>query len=357
MNRLSLMGLALFLSFSLAQAGDILDLSKAQIDALGLQFAAPQRAESVSGPAWSGSVMLPPDGYEQIVAPLPGRIVRVHAAAGDAVVPNQPLVTLYSPALVQLVQDYQRARASEDLAGQTLSREQRLTKEGIGVERRVREAEIALRQTRIEREALSARLDLAGVSAKTLSNPRTTTAEVILRAPRAGKLLMLDAQPGAWLNEGEVATALSYTSIRWIEAEVPLEQADTLKAGQSARILPGELSGTVLAVGLTADPARQTVAVRVEVQDGEALRFGQRAQARFTESGMLWRVPRSAVVQIDGHDSIFVRRADAILPLSAKQRGHEADAALIEAALQAADQIVTQGAIALKGTWQAREGQ
>lgn len=353
MNRINLVGLALCLMLPLAQAGEGLTLNKAQVEALGLTLAPPQQAEAASGPAWPGTVTLPPDGHEQLVAPLAGRVVRVHAASGVTVQAGQPLVTLYSPALVQLVQDAQRARAGEDLATQTLAREQRLIKEGIGVERRVREADIALRQARIEREALDARLSLAGLDAKATKG--RITAEVTLRAPRAGSLLMLDAQPGAWLDEGEPAAALAYTPTRWIEAEVPLEQARTLKPGQSARILPGEMDGTLLAVGLTADPHRQTVMARVELPGAEGLRPGQRVQVRLAESQAgLWRVPRSAIVQVDGHDSVFVQRAGQLIPLKALAHGHEADAALIEADLQPNDRIVTRGAIALKGAWQAR---
>jgi len=359
MNRIILTGLGLFLGLSMAHAADTLNLSTTQVEALGLKFAAPQSEAQARGAAWPATVMLPPDGHEQIVVPLAGRVVRVHAASGGHVDAGQPLVTLYSPALVQLMQDYQRARAQEDLAQQTLSREQRLAKEGIGIERRVREAEIALRQARIERDALSTRLALAGIDAQATWG--RITAEVTLRAPQAGNLLMLDAQPGAWLDEGEVAAALAYTESRWLETDVPVEQANMLATGQQASIQPGDLKGNVLAIGLTADAVRQTVAVRVEVKDGASLRLGQRVATHFSkgaESGQtLWRVSRSAIVDIDGHDSVFVQRGKVLLPLPVTRRGQEPYEDLVEAALQSGDRIVIQGAIALKAAWQAREAQ
>lgn len=353
MNRPSLvLGAALLCVCALSQAGEALRLTPAQIKALGLGFAPPAQAQTASGAAWPGLVRLPPDGHEQLIAPLPGRVIRVHASAGDPIKAGQPLLTLYSPALVQLIQDHQRARASEDLARQTLAREQRLVKEGIGVERRVREAESALRQARIETQGLSARLKLAGIDPDHLSGHGP--AEITLRAPRDGALLMLNASPGAWLDEGEAAAELSYTERRWIEAEVPLEQAAKLGPGQSARILPGDLAGKVLAVGLTADAQRQTVQVRIELAQGEALRPGQRVQVRFAEQGKLWQVPSSAIVRLDGQDTVFVQRGELILPIPVEPRGQTHDAVLVEGGLTPDDRLIQQGAIALKAAWQAQ---
>ena len=357
MNRLFLLlGAALLLGTPLARAGDTLTLSPEQIESLGLRFAPPVATQVASGAAWPGRVTLPPDGHELLVAPLAGRVTSVHASAGGEVAAGAPLVTLYSPALVQLVQDYLRARAGEDLARQTLAREQRLVKEGIGVERRVREAESALRQARVETLGLAARLKLAGITPDNRPDNGTGLAELTLRAPRDGALLMMEAAPGVWLEEGAPAAELGYTRRRWIEAEVPLEQATALTPGQSAHVFPGEVEGTLLTVGLTADPQRQTVQVRVELEDGATLRPGQRVQVRFSIKGSVWRVARSAIVRIDAQDMVFVQRGPDILPIGVVPRGLEGDAMLVEGALKADDRVASQGAIALKAAWQARDG-
>lgn len=353
-HRSLLLGVALLLSAGLTQAADALTLSPAQIEALGLRLAPPIAAQTSSGAAWPGRVSLPPDGHELLVAPLSGRVTRVHASAGGMVAAGAPLVTLFSPALVQLVQDYRGARVSEDLARQTLVREQRLAKEGIGIERRVREAESALRQASVETRGLAARLKLAGIAPDHLPDNGTGLAELTLRAPRDGALLMLDAAPGAWLEEGQPAAELAYTDRRWIEAEVPLERAALLHPGQSARVLPGDVDGTLLAVGLTADPQRQTVRVRVELDNGGTLRPGQRVQVRFSGKGEVWQVAPTAIVRIDGQDMVFVQREQALLPIPVVQQGRDGDTMLVEGALKADDRVVSQGAIALKSAWLAR---
>lgn len=355
MNRLSLLlGVALLWSSAMSQAGEALTLSPAQIEALGLRFAAPIPAEAASGAAWPGEVALPPDGHELLVAPLSGRVTRVHARAGGTVKAEQPLLTFYSPALVQLIQDYQRARAGEDLARQTLAREQRLAKEGIGVERRVREAEIALRQAGVETRGLAAHLGLAGIALDRLPGNGAALAELTLRAPRDGALLMLDAAPGTWLNEGEAAAELAYTDRRWIVAEVPLERAAHLRPGQSAHVLPGNLEGSVLAIGLTADAQRQTVQVRVELRLGSELRPGQRVQVRFVEGGRVWQVTSGAIVRIGTQDMVFAQRGDALVPVPVVPRGPSGDAMLVDGELRPDDRVVSQGAIALKAAWQAQ---
>ncbi|MGK0674074.1 MAG: efflux RND transporter periplasmic adaptor subunit [Halothiobacillaceae bacterium] len=355
-HRSLLLSLALSLAAGLTQAADTLTLSPTQIEALGLRFATPTAAQASYGAAWPGRVVLPPDGHELLVAPLAGRVTRVHASTGKTVAAGTPLVTLFSPTLVQLVQDYRSARVNEDLARQTLVREQRLAKEGIGIERRVREAESALRRANVETQGLAARLKLAGMDPDHLPADGTGLAELTLRAPRDGALLMLNAAPGMWLEEGQATAELAYTNRRWIETEVPLEQAALLRPGQSARILPGDVDGTLLAVGLTADPERQTVRVRVELDNGSALRPGQRVQVRFSETGACWQVAASAIVRIDSQDMVFVQREQTLLPIPVVQQGRDGNTILVEGKLKADDRVVSQGAIALKSAWQARGG-
>ena len=354
MNLRSLLtGLALLGCSALALAGETLELTPAQIESLGLRFAAPVPATSASGSAWPGTVLLPPDGHELLIAPLPGRVVRVHASSGEVVQAGQPLLTLYSPTLVQLVQDYLRAQASEDLARQTLTREQRLVREGIGVERRLREAEIGLRQAQAESQGLAARLKLAGLDPRQTLQGKVVS-ELVVRAPRAGSLLLLHATPGAWLDEGAAAAELGYTERRWVEAELPLEQVGQVQPGQRAEIQPGAMAGRVLAVALTAEAQRQTVRVRIELDQGGTLRPGQRVQVRFDETGPLWRVPGSALVNLDGHEAVFVQRREGLLPRPVVLRGRSGEAALVEGPLSAEDRVVTLGAMALKAAWQAQ---
>ncbi|MEW6444596.1 MAG: efflux RND transporter periplasmic adaptor subunit [Pseudomonadota bacterium] len=340
-------------------AAETFQLTPRQSEAMGVHFIAPQSVEMARGPAWPGVVALPPDGHELLVAPLPGRVIRLHASAGERVRANQPLLTLHSPALAQLAQDHRKAVASVDLAHQTLHREQRLVREGIGAERRAHEAEIQLRQARSELDGLRVRLRLAGITPEKRTNDQLASAELILKAPRDGDLLALDATPGAWLEAGAPAMEMGYTARRWIEAELPLEQASRMQTGQTAWLAAsdatGEIKASLLSIGLRADMHRQTVLVRLSVDEGAALRPGQRVSVRFATAEAIWRLPASAVVQLDGVDSIFVQRGDALLPLTVHARGQDAGDRLVEAALRPGDRVVSQGAIALKAAWLARE--
>ncbi|MDM7322144.1 MAG: efflux RND transporter periplasmic adaptor subunit [Gammaproteobacteria bacterium] len=345
--------LALLVSLPLAQANEFLPLSQAQSEAMGLHLAPPIPAKTAAGPAWPGQVVMPPDGHELLIAPLNGRVVRVHAASGAAVQGGEPLVTLFSPMLVQLVQDYLRAQANEDLARQTLSREQRLMREGIGIERRVREAEIALRQAHAETQGLATRLTLAGLDPKRLSQGQVG-AELVIRAPRPGSVLMLHTTPGAWLDEGAVAVELGYTERRWVEADLPLEQVGGVLPSQPVSIEPGGLRGLVLAIAPTAEPQRQTVRVRIELPQGSTLRPGQRVQVRFEEAGTLWRIPASALVNLNGQEVIFVQRQEGVQPLTVEVRSRSHETALLGGALTAEDRIVIRGAMAIKAAWQSQ---
>ena len=356
-GRAGLLALVLLLAGAqVALAEETLNLTPAQLGTLGVRFAAPVPAQGALGSAWSGLVSVPPAGFEQVVAPLAGRVLRVAVAAGDEVKAGQVLLGMFSPDGVALSQALQSAQATESLAAQTLAREQRLWKEGIGIERRVREAEVALQQARIEREAAAARLRGAGGS---LDKRAANETELAIRAPRAGRVLSLNALPGAWLNAGEGVASLSATAERWVEADVPVSVANTLRIGQGASVdaaLGADLQGNVLAIGSVVEVARQTVSVRVALENAEVLRPGLRVSLRF-EDGVqqaLWRVPRAALVQVDGALSVFVKRAERVLPLAVKTQGMSEAQPAIQAAFVVGDQVAVEGAVLLKGAWDGR---
>ena len=339
-----------------ALAEDGLKLTPTQLDSLGVRFAAPVAAQGALGSAWSGLVSVPPAGFEQVVAPLQGRVLRVAVAAGDEVVAGQLLLTVFSPDWVDLSQTLQSAKANEGLAAQTLAREQRLWKEGIGIERRVREAEVALQQARIAREAAAARLRGVGGAA---DKPAMRESELAITAPRAGRVLSLNALPGAWLDAGAAVASLSSTAERWVEADVPVSVANTLRIGQAAVVdaaLGEDLNGKVLAIGSVVDSTRQTVSVRVALENADALRPGLRVSLRLSEGGQqtLWRVPRAALAQVDGALSVFVKRGEQVLPLAVKSQGSSDAQPAIQAALQPGDLLAVEGAVLLKGAWEGR---
>lgn len=344
----------------LVYAEDVLSLTPAQLDSLGVRFEAPQAVDSAQGSLWSGMVSVPPQGFEQVVAPLAGRVVRVEAASGQAVSRGQALLALFSPEAVGLAQALQSARASEALAVEMLARERRLWKEGIGIERRVREAEAALQQARIEREAAQARAQGAGLQ---VEGKAQLGAEVVVRAPRAGTLLSLGTMPGAWLAAGEVVAEVSSTTERWVEAEVPIGVANALRLGQVVKVDVQDgaaLSGKVLAIGAVVEPGRQTVMVRVVLAEAnvEALRPGLRVSLRFAgdAGAALWRVPRAALVQVDGALSLFVLRKGKVLPLAVETQGTSEAQPALRAAFVAGDQVAVAGAVLLKGAWDGRGG-
>jgi len=351
-----LIAMLVFAGGQAACAADMLSLTPAQLASLGVRFEAPVAMSGALGSVWSGLVSVPPQGFEQVVAPLAGRVLRVSAAAGDEVAAGQVLLTMFSPEWVALAQAVRSAQASENLAAQTLAREQRLWKEGIGIERRVREAEVALQQARIEREAAAAHVLGAGGS---LDKNVSSTAELAIRAPRAGRVLSLQALPGAALMAGEGVASLSSTDARWVEADVPLSEANALRLGQVATLdagLGAPLSGRVLAIGPVVEAARQTVSVRLAVENAAVLRPGLRVSVRFVAEGQAggWRVPRAALVQVDGALALFVKRGDKVLPLAVTSQGMSEAQPAITAAFVPGDQVAVEGAVLLKGAWDGR---
>jgi hypothetical protein len=106
------------------------------------------------------------------------------------------------------------------------------------------------------------------------------------------------------------------------------------------------------------DAARQTVMVRVTVDNAEVLRPGLRVPLRFAETApqALWRVPRAALVQVDGALSLFVQRKDKVLPLAVISQGLSDAQPAVMAPLMPGDRVAVEGAVLLKGAWDGRGG-
>src|SRR5581483_2117678 len=120
-------------------------------------------------PGGEGAVLLGQLGvnenaYAQVGAPVPSRILALHAALGQAVDVGQGLATLQSSELGKARSELITANARSELARQTLERKRRLASEHIVSQREVQEAEANVSSTDADVRAARAALQALGVA-------------------------------------------------------------------------------------------------------------------------------------------------------------------------------------------------
>lgn len=224
---------------------------------------------------------------------------------GASVRAGQPLLEVYSPALVT---------AQEELL---LARKLLRNATEAGGERAVQTAEDLL-------DAARRRLaywDIPEEDIRALEDRGTITKTLVLRAPASGIVMEKNAVEGARIMPGTALFQLADLTRVWVDAEVFEKDLSTVREGQHGMVsfeaYPGEMfHGSVTYVYPTVSTSSRTGRVRLELQNPDLkLKPGMYAQVELhgvaVEETLL--VPRSAVLQTGERSMVFHRMGNGQL--------------------------------------------
>jgi len=143
------------------------------------------------------------------------------------------------------------------------------------------------------RRAAERRLKLLGIGPGEIAELRDrgeVSESLVLRSPRDGVVIEMQALGGASVKKGDLLYAIADLSRVWVQAEVFERDLVWVFEGQGARLRaegrPGEIDGRVAFIDPVLDRNTRTARVRIEVDnptgpDGtRLLRIGQRVDAR-----------------------------------------------------------------------------
>lgn len=204
----SLASLALALSLTSAAAEAPLRFSSAELATAGVRMAAAVAAsDDVAGASvpLAGRVVVPNGALEMVLAPADGRVESILVNPGDTVRAGQALLSLYSPATLELQRDLVAARARGELAHARAARDADLFAEGIVARTRMEESRAAAAEADAALQTQEQLLRIAGLSAGAVARLRTAvdiTPGVTLSARRDGSVLQQLVEPGAAVQTG-----------------------------------------------------------------------------------------------------------------------------------------------------------
>lgn len=206
---------------------------------------------------------------------------------------------------------------------------------------------IQLTEARSGLEAARARL--AGLEEAREAHDRTLgTLGVTLAAPRAGRLVALDAVRGAVAEPGAVLARVVGDGPRWVEVAVPPGVPPALRAevetGGGWRPARVVVAGAVVAE----DGARRD---RLEVEPAAGLVLGASVAVRLVRGefgGVI--LPDSALVPGTELDAVYVEEPAGVFTARAvRVAGRSAGQAAIASGLAPGERVVVRGALALRG--------
>ena len=251
---------------------------------------------------------------EPVYSPLHGRVAEVRVRLGDRVKKGDRLVLVETPELPELTRQRQGARLAVALRQSTVDRLEQLV-----AARAVPEHDLAVARSELD----TAKVDVQSSDAKlhSLAVKPQGDGAYWLTAERAGTVVELKVMPGSSVGPDLDHTICVVADLSQVQVigDVPQSLVTGIEAGASAIIrIPGDASaaiqGTVTLVSGVVDPERQSVPVRVLVDNAKS----QLRPNAFVElelkpklAGDTLLIPTSAVIT-DGLDTaVFVKTGQA----------------------------------------------
>lgn len=329
-------------------------VSETQARALGVELVTLQTLPDTAGARFPAQVVLPPQAETVISAPVTGLISQVLIQENQAVDAGTPLLKLSSPELGQLQLAAVQAASRAALAGQTLTRERSLFKDGIIPERRVQEADAAAREADAALQQARAALDLAGLATAEIDqvlHGGQVAGELVLRARAAGTVTSLAVKPGQRVNAADPLLHLARLDTLWLDVQIPSGEASRWPTG--ARVLTaGGAEGRVLSISPVTSGA-QTVLLRAQLDSGAAaLRPGEFVQAELPlPADAAWEVPIAALARHDGQAYVFKRVETGFTAVPVTVLASAGQRAKLAGELAAGDRLAVSSVVALKAAW------
>jgi cobalt-zinc-cadmium efflux system membrane fusion protein len=294
----------------------------------------------------------------RVGSPVSGRILRLVVLEGQVVRAGTVLATLHSTDLSAAQLALIKAVSQQSLAEAATRRaEQLVASDVIGrAELERRQAELLQAST----EAASYRTQLRGLGMSDarihqLLSTRELSADYSIVSPKGGTVLERKITIGQVVQPADPAFTIADLSTVWIVANVPEEEAGSLRRGLEVTVqipaLPAaKITGHLSYVAPIVDPATRTVQVRIDVPNDQSL-YKPDELASMTFTGHTERrltVPQTAIVREENKDYVFVQTAPNKFELRPVTLGEECeDQRVLMSGARADEIIVTDGAFHL----------
>jgi len=289
---------------------------------------------------------------------LRGLVSSVRKFEGDVVESGAILARIESAELGEAQAAVSMLDAERHAAELNADREARLAERSLTTAREVELASVEAKKASLLLGAAQQKVSALGGSARPGSGVVLGAHEV--RSPIAGTVVERYVAPGQFVEGQLVAFKVANLDHLWIELDVFERNLSRVAVGDKAELRPlsagaDTLQGRVAKVASRIDQETHSAKVRIEVENKDRkLRVGQAVQATIHTSGggeLAPRpiVPTSAITFVDGKPTVFVAAGPNAVRVATVQLGaNDDDETEILVGLTATDQVVTEGAFALK---------
>jgi membrane fusion protein, heavy metal efflux system len=296
----------------------------------------------------------------EVTTLIRGRVVKVHVDVGQDVKKGALLAMLHSTDLGVAEGAYLKASARLHEAELAYERARDLHQHKAVSLAELQRREAEMKTVRAEAREAQSRLELLGVprqEVERLNREHTIKADVPLRAPFDGRVIMRNITRGEVVETEQKLFTVTDLSDVWVVANVPEKDVQFIRKDQKVDVILSAyphaiFSGTITYVGDVLDPATRTMRLRVTVPNPDRLLKPEMfAMVRLysAPSPDALTVPLAAVQSGPTGKVVFVQRAPNEFEVRPVKLGQESgEVVTVLAGVRPGEQVVAKGSFVLK---------
>lgn len=294
--------------------------------------------------AWTASGMIRAQIESPLAFRVPGQVIKRMVSAGERVRAGQLLMTLDPKDLHEQVATAEAqlnsARAEAENAVAERERTSQL------VERKLISSQAFDRA----RTAADAALQQVAAAEAQLRQARNATDYAELKAPAAGVLLEILAEPGQVVGAGQAVAVLAQDGPREAEVFIPQERRGSVPRQARVVVREGQALNAVLReLSAAADPVTRTWRARYRLESEGGLELGDVVRLEFQSKGAgsagrtVYRVPVGAVSERGSGPQLWVVADGKVTPHPVQVLRLDTEQAYVSTTLPAGAQVVAFG--------------
>ena len=296
----------------------------------------------------------------EVTTLIRGRVVKVQVDVGTDVKKGDLLALLHSTDLGLAEGAYLKASAVLYEADVSYNRAKELYEQRAVSLAELQRREAAMRTASAEMREMQNRLELLGVTRQEmerLDREHTIRADVPLRAPFDGRVIMRNITRGEVVETNQKMFTVANLSDVWVVAAVPEKDIEYIHKGHTVDIVAaayphGLFTGAITHIGDVLDPATRTLPVRITAPNpGMRLKPEMFALVRIhpTPDPETLTVPVSAIQNGPTGRIVFVQHGPTDFEARTVRLGAEyGGVTTVLDGLQAGEPVVTKGSFVLK---------
>ena len=296
----------------------------------------------------------------EVTSLIRGRVVKVHVDVGQDVKKDTLLAMLHSTDLGLAEGAYLKSAAKLTEAELAYARARDLHEQKVVSLAELQRREAAMKTARAETREARNRLELLGIprqEVERLDREQTIKADVPLRAPFDGRVIMRNITRGEVVEAQQKLFTVADLSDVWVVGNVPEKDVQFIRKDQKVDVIVSAyphaiVPGTITYIGDVLDPATRTMRLRVTVLNPDRLLKPEmfatvRVYAVPTPDAMT--VPLAAVQNGPTGKMVFVQRGTNDFEVRTIKAGSEqGEVVTVLEGVSAGEQVVTKGSFVLK---------